>query len=676
MVKASVAVCATVACTAAFAQDEGVVVSATRAPRPALDVPASVDRVYGEDIRDGRPQVNLSESLARVPGITVQNRQNYAQDLQIQSRGFGARSTFGVRGIRMYSDGIPATMPDGQGQAGNFDLGSARSIEVLRGPFSTLYGASSGGVILVETENGPEEFTVEPSLYLGSYGMHREAFKAGGTWGPVNAIGDVSHFHTDGYRDHSAANRDLVNGKLRYSLGEDDTVTLVANSLRQPQTQDPQGLTRTLYEQNPRQVVAPTLQFNTRKTVYHDQLGGTFTHRLDGGAALHATAYYGERWQEQYLGISANGVTSIDRGFGGGALRYASSPANALRFYVGAELDFMHDRRKNWTNLNGVQGPLSRNEDNEAWSTGIYAQAEWKLSERWIVNGGARYTNVRFRNHDLFLTDGDGSGDRTYNATTPVLGVVYKLTSLTSAYANTGRGFETPTFTELANPRVGQGLNFALDASKSTHYEVGIKTVRPGWGRLNAALFSVATQNEIVVDQNVGGKASFKNVGHTDRAGLELAAETLTGGPFEGRIAYTRMRAEYRDTFSTQVLTTGPQVTVQAGSTIAGVPRTTLYGELAYRREPFFARLESYYRSNVAANDPNTEFADAYLVSNFVTGFTQLGSQWRLTEFFRVDNLADKTYVGSVIVNEGNARYYEPSPRRNMTLGLQANLRF
>jgi iron complex outermembrane receptor protein len=660
-----------------FAQEqEGIVVSATRAPRPALEVPASVDRVYGEEIREGRPQVNLSESLGRVPGITVQNRQNYAQDLQVQSRGFGARSTFGVRGIRMYADGIPATMPDGQGQAGNFDLGSARSIEVLRGPFSTLYGASAGGVILVETEDGPDVPTIEPSVLIGGYGTHREALKLGGTWGPLNAIGDVSKFHTNGYRDHSAANRDLANGKLRYSLGTDTTVTLVANSLRQPQTQDPQGLTRALYEQNPRQVVAPALLFNTRKTVFHDQLGGTVSHRLAGGATLQATAYYGERWQEQYLGIAANGVSNIDRGFGGGALRYSSSAAEPLRLSFGAEYDLMHDRRKGFNNVNGVQGALSRNEDNEAWSTGLYAQAEWKFAERWIALAGVRNTTVRFRNRDYFVSNGDDSGDRGYGATTPVLGLLYKIDPLASVYANFGRGFETPTFVELANQRAGSGLNFGLDASKSRHFELGAKAVRPGLGRANVALFNIVTENEIVVDQNVGGRASFKNVGHTDRSGLEVAAETLSGGPFEGRIAYTRMKAEYRESFSTQILTTGPQVPVPAGSMIPGVPRSVLYGELRYRREPFFAQLEAFKKSRVAVNDANTEFADDYLVANFVLGLAQVGGQWRIAEFVRFDNLTDKNYVGSVIVNEGNARYYEPSPRRSMTVGVQANLRF
>src|ERR687896_2043804 len=162
-----------VAMTGALAQEDTVVITATRAPRPSLEIPASVDRIYADEIREGRPQVNLSESLGRVPGISVQNRQNYAQDLQISSRGFGARSTFGVRGIRLIADGIPATMPDGQGQAATFALGSAQRIEVLRGPFSSLYGNAAGGVIVVETEDGPTPPAAEASLWLGSYDSWR-----------------------------------------------------------------------------------------------------------------------------------------------------------------------------------------------------------------------------------------------------------------------------------------------------------------------------------------------------------------------------------------------------------------------------------------------------------------------------------------------------------------------
>ncbi len=663
-------------------EPDAVVVSATRAPRPSLEVPASIDRIHAEEIREGRPQVNLSESLGRVPGIVVQNRQNYAQDLQIQSRGFGARSTFGVRGIRLYADGIPASMPDGQGQASTIALGSARSIEVLRGPFSALYGNSAGGVINAQTEDGPAAPAMHGDVLLGTFRSRRAALKLGGQFGPLNAIGDVSRFETDGYRDHSAAKRDHANVKLRYDVSPDTSLTLVANQLRQPQTQDPGGLTRTLYEQNPRQVVALVEQMDARKTVFHEQSGLTLTQRLGAGTSVQATAYYGERWTEQFLAIPlatqaavthSGGVVQLDRGFGGGSLRF-SHEMNSFRFSFGAEHERMKDRRKGFLNVNGIAGALKREEDNTVFSTDLYGQVEWKFAERWIANAGVRSSSVRFRNRDYFLSNGDDSGDRAYRATTPVAGLVFRVDSRTSLYASFGKGFETPTFVELANRTGASGLNFGLEASRSRHVEAGAKTIM-GRARLSAAVFDIVTENEIVVERNTGGRASFKNVGHTDRRGLEIAAETVGAAPFEARVAYTYLDATYRESFVTQPLVFPPAlVTVPAGSMIPGVPRNVLYGELRYRREPFFAQLEGLNKSRVAVNDANSEFADGYLVASFVAGLSQQAAKWKITEFLRIDNVADKKYIGSVIVNEGNGRYYEPSPRRSLTVGLQAQL--
>ena len=287
---------------------------------------------------------------------------------------------------------------------------------------------------------------------------------------------------------------------------------------------------------------------------------------------------------------------------------------------------------------------------------------------------------MTFRNTDRFIVpataNGDDSGQRSYSATTPVAGLVFRYTPNTSFYGNVGRGFETPTFVELANQNAASGLNLGLNASSSQHAEVGVKTVM-SWLRLNAALFKITTKDEIVVDQNSGGRATFKNVGHTDRQGFELGAETLTGGPFEARVAYTYLKATYRESFDTHfLLPPSPALTVPAGSMIPGIAKNVLYGELRYRREPFFGQIEGLHRSKVAVNDPNTEFAEAYTTLAIAGGLVQQDTRWRLSEFVRVDNLLDKNYVGSVIVNEGNGRYYEPSPRRSMTIGFSASYRF
>jgi iron complex outermembrane recepter protein len=250
--------------------------------------------------------------------------------------------------------------------------------------------------------------------------------------------------------------------------------------------------------------------------------------------------------------------------------------------------------------------------------------------------------------------------------------VVFRPAPTTSFYANAGRGFETPTILEVASSTAGSGLNFGLNASRSTHLEAGMKTVIPGWVRLNAAVFDIATRDEIVVETNAGGRATFKNVGHTDRNGLELAAETVSTGPWEARAAFTRLKAAYRETFATVITTGGPTVTVPAGSLLPGVPRSQLFGEIRYRHERFFAGVEGLHKARVPVNDTNSEFADAYTVLNVAAGLTQRNDRWRFTQFIRIDNVTDRNYAGSVIVNEGNGRYYEASPRRNLSIGLLA----
>jgi iron complex outermembrane receptor protein len=679
-----------VSCALAQEQD-AVVVTATRIAQPSLDIPASIDRVQAEDIRFMRPQVNLSESLGRVPGITVQNRNNYAQDLQIQSRGFGARSTFGIRGIRLIADGIPQTMPDGQGQVSSFDLGSAERIEVLRGPFSPMYGNAAGGVINIITEPGSREPGVGIDMMGASYGTWRLGLRGSGVHGNGSGIIDMSRFQTDGYRDHSAvARRDLVNAKIDSRLGADTGLTVVANYLDMPDALDPSGLTRAQMDANPRQVAAPIIQFDTRKTVRQNQGGATLTQKF-GASNLAVSGYVGERNVRQYLSVpgggatpntTSGGVVDLVTPFWGGSVRFSNeSKVGGLPLIttVGAEYERMDQARKGYVNNNGNLGALRRNEEDVVSSTGLYAQADWRFTEKWSVLAGLRSTRVAFTSTDFYIVPGtpnnpDDSGAVTYDDTTPSIGLLYRVAPTTSVYASYGRGFETPTFAELAHQNTGSGLNFGLQASKSRHLEAGVKSIINPRLRVNAAVFSIETDNEIVVDQSTGGRTTFKNAGRTRRNGAELYADTMLPGGFEGTLAWTLLEAIFLDSYQTGT----PPQTVPAGNRLPAVPNNYFYGELKWRHAPtgFATTLEVLYKSDVAVNDLNTEFADAYTIASFAFGFTQGRSKWRVTEYMRIDNLFNKQYAGSVIVNDTNGRYYEPSPQRNMTVGVQAKLQF
>jgi iron complex outermembrane receptor protein len=668
----------------------GVTVTATRVERESFDLPVSIDTVSTRTIHEDRPGVNLSEALNAVPGIVVQNRQNYAQDLQISSRGFGARSTFGVRGLRLISDGIPATMPDGQGQAASFNLDTAERIEVLRGPFSSMYGNAAGGVIQIFTADGPARPTITGKYDFGSYATSKWALGVGGQHGPFNLNAITSAFRTEGYRDHSAALRDQTHAKLKYDGGSAGTFTLVADSLDQPETQDPLGLTRAQVQQNRRQATPEAYAFNTRKSISQNQIGLIHDIRIGSRDSLQARAYVGDRQVTQYLAIPlavqaaathSGGVVDLDRNFGGAGVRWsrnASLGRTPVDFHVGLDFETMLENRRGFINNNGIAGALKRNEDDRVSSTDAYAQVEWHPWERVLLMAGLRHSRIRFESKDFFITgaaNANDSGALSYVRTSPVAGATFDVSPRLKVYANAGKGFETPTFAELAyRPDGTTGLNFALRPSVSTHYETGVKVKVTETNRVTAAIYRINVEDEIVVATNSGGRTTFKNASQTRREGVELGWQALLGNGFETALAYTYLKARFTEPFTAGA----PPVTVRAGSRLPGVPASTLYGELVWRHAAsgFHAGAELRHNSKVFVDDQNSDAAESYTIGNLRAGFEQRTRQWRFTEFVRVDNVTNKDYTGSVIVAEGNRRFFEPSPGRNWLFGLSAQLTF
>lgn len=665
-----------------------VVTSATRTARDSFDLPVAIDSVDQRAIQEDKPQVNLSEALNRVPGIAVLNRQNYAQDLQISSRGFGARSAFGVRGIRLIADGIPATLPDGQAQASSFNLDTAERIEVMRGPFASLYGNAAGGVVQIFTADGSPQPTLSGSLSAGSYDTWKSALQFGGDTARVNYNIGASRFHTDGYRDHSTATRDQANAKFRLPLAT-GTLTLLVNALDQPNTQDPLGLTAAQVSANPRQVTPVALTFDTRKSVRQNQLGAVYDVNLGSADKLQVKTYLGDRQVTQYQAIplaaqaaatSSGAVVDQDFGYEGLGLRWTrnvSTGERPLTFSAGFDHDRMAQHRKGYINNNGISGALKRDEDNTVTNTALYAQLEWQFAPRWTASAGMRHSRVRFDSRDYFIVAGnpDDSGGVNYSKTTPVAGIVFNAAPAWNLYANLGRGFETPTLIELAyRPGGATGLNLALQPATSLHQEIGVKGKLGKAARVNLALFHIDTSDEIVVNTAAGGRTDYKNASKTRREGVEFSVESYLGAGFEAYLAYTWLDAQF-----TQPFTSGtPAVTVSAGNKLPGVPAYALFGELIWRHAAsgFHAGLELRANGKVYVNDVNSAYADPYTIGNLRAGFEQRGKRWRLTEFARVDNVTDRQYIGSVIVADGNGRFYEPAPGRNYLLGINAQLSF
>ena len=666
---------------------DSVVVTATRAEQRSFDASAAIQSVDRATIEGAGPQVNLSESLARVPGLTILNRQNYAQDLQVSIRGFGARSAFGIRGIRLLIDGIPATTPDGQGQGSSIALTSTERIEVLRGPLAQMYGNSSGGVIQAFTREAPVEPEFGAQYHAGSFGMHRADLQYAGRIGGVGLVADYSTFDTNGFRDNSKTERRQFNGKLSFGPSAATRVNLVFNQFDMPLAQDALGLTATQLAANPQQAGTNAEARRVRKTVLQNQVGGSLTHAIDADRSVTARMYHGTRDNLQFQ--AGNTWVGLNRGYDGLGLQYnaqARIGTTPVRWVAGYEFDRSREYRQGGAALNGERsGSPNRSEDNQAENSDLFAQATALVSSQLSVTGGLRYSTVRFVSEDYFLADGNGSGNTAFSAASPVLGATWHASDTLNLYANYGKGFETPTLAEAAyrngatpGTTLGQ-FNPALNAAASHHYELGAKWMAGARARLDFTVFQINSVDEIVVSASSGGRTSYKNAPGTTRSGWELAGSRLFGVHVRATLSASAIDAKYAQNF------TSGTTAVVAGNKIPGIPQHFLFSEVLWasqpmnigRRKPALgsqAGVELTSAGRLYANDTNTASADGYTALNLKVSHGWAVGKGHLAAYARVDNVTDQRYVGSVIVNQAAFQFYEPAPGINWTLGLRLNM--
>jgi iron complex outermembrane recepter protein len=673
-------------------ESDTIVITGTRIEQSARSLPMAIDRVDSDALRGQNLQVNLSESLQGVPGLNIQSRSNYAQDLQVSSRGFGGRASFGVRGIRMYSDSIPATAPDGSGQLSHFSIGTADRVEVLRGPFSVLYGNASGGVIQIFTEDAPKQPVAKLGLSSGSFGTSRYSVNAAGTAGSIGLVGEYSSFTTDGFRAQSAADKDQFNFKMNSALGN-TKLSFIANSVK-INALDPAGLTRAQFDTDPYQTTATAIQFNTRKTTDQTQFGLKVEHVLSNQHRIDGVVYTGERSVVTFQSIPVatqaaatqpGGVIDFDRTYSGIDLRYTFS-ATWGNLIVGINRDGLKEDRRGYENFIGttlgVIGKLRRDEVNHVNNQDVYAQAQYKPTSEVFITAGVRHSQVKFTSADAYIIPGrnpDDSGAVNFSKTTPALGASYAATPNLNVYASIGRGFETPTLNELAyRPSGLTGLNLDLKPAVSDSIEIGAKW-RAGSSKINAAVFQTKTANEIVTLTNAGGRSTFKNAGATRRNGFELSVASPVTDNIDVTAAFTQLSAKYADSFLTCIAApcTNANINVPAGNLLPGVPKQSAFVQARWSHASgFTSALEIKHQGTLEVNDLNTDRAAAYTQINANLGYRKQLGQFTLSGGVRIENLTNKRFASSVIVNEGNSRFFESAPGRNWLANLQLSYQF
>jgi iron complex outermembrane receptor protein len=621
--------------------------------------------VEEEDIQMGRPTVTLQESLVRVPGVLVRNQFNFAQDLRMSIRGFGARSAFGIRGIQVYVDGIPQTLPDGQTQMDAIDPASIERIEVMRGPMSALYGNSSGGIVNIITQGGPQFPFAEFRQTIGEFGLFKSLVQTGGQTDRTNYFFNLSRVQIDGFREHSEAETRKLNGKVRFQGDESSNLTLLVNSVRSPRLEDPGGLTREQAGTRPSQASPLSLRFDTREEISNDRVGFVYRNELTPFQNLEAVGYFSLRDLDNATPFR---FVELQREVYGGRMQYdIRSEALGIphRFFAGVDVQFQNDDRRNFDNEGGSPGGrLLLDQGEEVTSMGLYLQEEIKLADHWSLVVGGRYDRVNFEVDDRLVADADDSGSKTFDQATGRMGLNYFPISALKLYANVAQSFETPTATELVNrPEGGGGINQEIEPQKAINYEMGLKGMVGDRFAYEAALFTIRLSDELIPFRDQTDRVFYRNAGESTRTGAELGASLEIVKGVKASLAYTYLNSQF-DTY----LKEGRDL---KGNDVPGLPRHQLYGELLYKHPSgFYSGIDVLYLGELFLNDENTEKDTAHTVVDLRVGHTWRWGKWEVNPFFGVQNLLNETYSSNVRINASGGRFFEPAPGRNAYGGL------
>lgn len=645
-----------------------IVVTATRRGASVRDVARSISVVDKERIQQSTQQLGIDEALAGVPGLYIQNRYNYSGDLRVAMRGFGARSSFGIRGIKVFVDGIPETLPDGQSGVDSIDLGSAQSIEVLRGPSSSLYGNASGGVIAVTSELGETEPYVEGKVAGGEYDFRQYGFKTAGQLNSTDYLLNVSRTELDGFRDHARFRGTQLNGRLGFNLGDADRLLVAVNFADQPEAQDPGGINAAQVVSDRSSARAQNIQYDAGETVDQQRIGFVYERERSAGTLTLRNHYV---WRDfaNKLPFSGGGAVDLERFFYGFGAQYTLGDGLPDEFGLsfGIDYDRQDDDRQRFDNNDGVLGAQTFDQNEKVDSTGIFVQGEYRLAEDWTLQAGLRYDELSYDVSDRFLANGDDSGTLDFDEVSPSIGLNHQLANGV-IFASYSSGFETPTTTELANPDASGGFNTSLRPQMADSFEIGFKG-----GNENlfyeVSLFSIDLEDELIPYELAAfpGRTFYSNAGKSDRTGIETGVSWHNDRGFGVDASFTWSDFEF-DQF------TDDNGNDFSGNQLPGLPKQFGYLGFNYRSDHGFSSVfEAVYSGDLYANNANSVKVSSYTSVNLRFNFEMETGKWLFRPYAGINNLLDEDYNNNIRINAFGSRFFEPAPDRNVYVGVVAN---
>ena len=646
---------------------EPLEVSATRSERLIQNIPNAVSRVDKQDIQKGQPTLTLDESLSVLPGLYFQNPYNFAQDLRLSIRGFGARSPFGIRGIKILVDDIPQTLPDGISQLDSSDPGIVDHVEVLRGPSASLYGNASGGVVSIFTEEGREPFEVESKIVTGSFGLLKTQLKLGGRASSIGYRVFGSRLEFNGYREHNVTENLLFQSKFNWEAASGSETQLTVHKFHSPRADDPGGLTLSQTLNNPRQAHPQNVLFDAGEEVDQEMVGWRWQKPFGQRQELTLTAHLIHRDFSNRLPFVSGGQVEFKRWAPGASFKYINNHSllnKSNRWIAGLDFLYQNDDRQRFDNNSGVRGAETLAQREIVDSLGLYIREEIVLSDFWELVAGARYDRIHYRVDDDFLADGDQSGSRTMSQGSGTVGALFHLTTEHRIYLNGSTVFETPTTTELINNPAGTGgFNPSLNPQTSYSFELGLKG-NPGI-EYELALFYIRTNDEITPFELAAfpGRTFFRNSGTTVRKGVEGWLQWRPHKNIQGTVSYTYSDFEFK-TFDVGGISF-------AGNRIPGVPTHRTVGQIEYHHpQGWFGSLQAEYVSRFYVNNENTVDNSAYTNVRLKLGIDQQWGSFKGSLFAGVNNLLDERYNANTRTNAAGGRFFEPAPSINLFAGI------
>jgi len=650
---------------------ETVVVSSLRIPSASWTTPLSISDIDLKPTRSIRQQLSLQEYLTESPGLFILNANNYAQDLRISSRGFGARAAFGIRGIKLVVDGIPETTPDGQGQIDNLSLDIIDRIEVLRGPSSSLYGNASGGVISITTLEQFDYDFINTGITFGAYGMQQYTATVGKNIGDTKLILKAGHTSTSGYRDQSGFKNTNLNAKIIHNFKKDAQLKVLANYTNSPVADDPGGINIQSVQSNRKQARDRNVLFKTGEKIQHSKLGAHYTQKINEKFDLATYAFYSARKFEGLLPFEFGGAVNLDRAYYGLGLNINHKVIRNQGVYnskMGIDLLSQNDLRTRFKNVEGTLGDKTLEQKETFSNAAVYWLGDYSVN-RWVSSVGIRLDFNSLMAKDKFLTNGDDSGERRLFSFSYSFGLGYRISSEFSLYANYRKSFETPSLSELsANPTGAAGFNDSLKEQSASNIELGLKGTINNQLKLNVVGFLINTKNDLVSFEleQFPDRNFFRNAGSTNRIGLEILGQYQLTKSFGIKASYTYSDFSYGDYVVNDSDLSDNQ--------LPGIPKHFGNIILEYINKDMTALITYKSIGALYTNDANNVQDAAYSLVNLNIGYNLKLNNFKIQPFIGLNNLFNTLYNDNIRLNAFGARYYEPAPERHIFGGLKIRI--